>query len=119
MAKKQIRKQPNEPHSKEKGEELEFVGMGDVVALHADAFFVLQNGDNFSIYFFQHDIPPLKREIKKTEAIATKRTKCFARIAVSTTGFLNLTQALVHHASQAGLVRTASTSPSAQATDKE
>jgi hypothetical protein len=108
--------QPNEPA---KGEELEFFGMGDVVALHADAFFVLQNGDNFTIYFFQHDIPPLAREIQKTEAISTKRTKCFARIAVSQMGFVNLTQALVQHATQAGLVRTASTSPSVPAKDEE
>src|SRR5258708_4183304 len=108
--------QPNEP---EKGEELEFVGMGDIVALHSDAFFVLQNGDNFTIYFFQHDIPTLTREIKKTEAVPAKRTKCFARISVSPMGFINLTQALVHHATQAGLVRTASTSPSVAEKDEE
>jgi hypothetical protein len=88
-------------------EELEFVGMGDVLALHADAFFVLQNGDNFTLYFFQHQIPNLKREIQKTEAIATKQTKCIARIAVSQVGFVNLMQALIHHAKGAGLVREA------------
>ena len=115
MAEEQAK--PDEEQSQP--EELEFIGMGDVPALHADAFFVLQNGDNFTIYFFQHVIPNLTREIKKTEAIATKQTRCFARIAVSQIGFVNLTQALVHHASAAGLVRTASTSPSGSAKDEE
>ncbi len=107
------------PEEQSPPEELEFIGMGDVPALHADAFFVLQSADSFTIYFFQHDIPNLKREIKKTEAISTKQTKCFARIAVSPMGFVSLTQALVHHASAAGLVRTASTSPSTPTKDEE
>lgn len=101
------KEQPNQPNEPAEEEEIEFVGMGDVLALHADAFFVLQNGDNFTLYFFQHHIPNLTREIKKTEAVPTKQTKCFARISLSPAGFVNLTQAMVHHAKEAGLVRMA------------
>lgn len=78
-------------------QEIEFVGMGDVLALHADAFFVVQNGDNFTLCFFQHQYPDIKRETRKTASVETKQSKCIARIAVSPTGFANLAQALVRH----------------------
>jgi hypothetical protein len=74
--------------------ELEFVGMADTLAINADAFFVVGGGDSFTVFFFQHVVPDLKRQIHKTEEMQTKKTKCFARIVMSPLGFINFAKAL-------------------------
>jgi hypothetical protein len=77
--------------------ELEFVGMADTLAVNADAFFVVGGGDSFTVFFFQHVVPNLKRQINKTESMETKQTKCFARIVMSPLGFINFAKALANN----------------------
>ena len=74
--------------------ELEFIGMADILAANADAFFVVGGGDSFTVFYFQHVVPDLKRQIHKTEEMQTKQTKCFARIVMSPLGFVSFAKAL-------------------------
>jgi hypothetical protein len=75
--------------------QLDFVGMQDVVALYADAFFVAKTGDAFSLYFFQNQLGDMvDRELKKTESVRVTKTKCFARIVITPSGLSNLVEAL-------------------------
>src|SRR6266849_1467838 len=67
-------------------ETLDFIGMGDPLAIHADAFFAIQNGDNFSLYFFQHQVEDITAYQNKKISFKTKKTKCIARIALSPEG---------------------------------
>jgi hypothetical protein len=100
MAKQPERSGRRAAESETADDTLDFVGMGEPLAIHADAFFAVQNGDNFSLYFFQHQLQDLTAHQGKTMAFKTKRTKCIARIAVSPLGFRAMADAL---ANQLGL----------------
>jgi hypothetical protein len=79
-------------------ETLDFIGMGDFPALHADAYFILQNGDNFTVGFFQHRYPDFLRRARGQKLqIKSNETKCIARISLSPLGFTNFANAIAAH----------------------
>lgn len=75
--------------------QLDYIGVGDVQALYADAFLVVGAGEAFSILFFQNQIPDIQRGVVgSTGQIQTKTTKCIARLVLSPNGFDKLLEAM-------------------------
>lgn len=84
MAEKNARKATNtsKPKESELGQQT-YIDMDQVLATYADGFMVANAQHNFSIYFFEKQLPhSVKVKRRETVQLQTSTLKCVARIVI-------------------------------------